>query len=745
MPVSAAPAAAQDLVRGRLLQFNDNGAWSWFEDERAIVDPSMGMILVGSCSDESGVGGAARSGDIDLAWLDVSTGRFGQFELRDRLQDDDHNSPALLLRPDGRYLAMYGTHGSSTFSWWRFSDPGDPSSWSGEGGYSNAGGATYSNLHHIPDPSGASAGTTYNFVRARNFDPNVMQSTNLGTSWTGGGKLLTEGGGGDRPYLKYSSDGVRIHLTTTERHPRNYQNSIYHGYVEGGAVHDSFGNVLDASVSDLTAAAPANLTRVFQNGTSFGGTVMRRAWTVDVDAGASTGGVVRTLFTARANDSSSDHRLFHGRFDGTAWDVNEVCRMGGFLYGAEDDYTGLAALDPNDPARIFVSTDIDPRTGASTAHYEIYEGRTQDGGQSFTFTAITEDSTVDNLRPIVPSWDDERTALLWLRGTYTTYVNYDLAVVGIVEAPELPFDAAIYYDATPQNTTRANGAPVAATGPSGGVGSNDGQWHRRSGFGNGGEVWASSESGAENAPTLRTRLTGLTPGEHDVYVAFWTNPNQAWSIRAGFASDQLRHLEKQSAQAVTSEHMNGGVVSSGPTVRMYSAWLGRAVVDASGELDVYVDDIASGQSPETRTWYDGIATAEVVCAPSVRFCDALPNSSGSSAHIDRVGSCSMARNDLGLIVNSGPTSAWSVLVYGRGRASVPLADGRLCLASDFGRIGPQQLDIFGQVTVGVDLGPSTALGAAISPGETWGFQLWFRDSTPGGANLSDALELTFSN
>ena len=95
---------AQDRVAGHLLLFNDNGAWSWFEDERAIVDRSHRRLLVGSCADSSGFGGSARGGDIDVAWLDLDSGRIRTLELHDRLQGDDHDSPALMVRPDGRIL-----------------------------------------------------------------------------------------------------------------------------------------------------------------------------------------------------------------------------------------------------------------------------------------------------------------------------------------------------------------------------------------------------------------------------------------------------------------------------------------------------------------------------------------------------------------------------------------------------------------------------------------------------------------
>jgi hypothetical protein len=65
-------------------------------------------------------------------------------------------------------------------------------------------------------------------------------------------------------------------------------------------------------------------------------------------------------------------------------------------------------------------------------HHELFEGVTTDGGVTWSWYPVTRDSTADNIRPIVPVWDVGHTALLWLRGTYSTYENYDLDVVGIV-------------------------------------------------------------------------------------------------------------------------------------------------------------------------------------------------------------------------------------------------------------------------------------------------------------------------
>jgi len=55
---------AYDLVRGNLIQFNDNGAWCWYQDERAVVDITEGNLTIGSDASGAGVSGSSRDGHI---------------------------------------------------------------------------------------------------------------------------------------------------------------------------------------------------------------------------------------------------------------------------------------------------------------------------------------------------------------------------------------------------------------------------------------------------------------------------------------------------------------------------------------------------------------------------------------------------------------------------------------------------------------------------------------------------------
>ena len=284
---------------------------------------------------------------------------------------DDHNAAALLIRPDGRYLAMYALHNHENLSYWRISTrPHDAGEWGPEQTFDwssaiEAAGAkshvTYSNLFYL-----SAEGKVCDFSRAINDDPSILVSTNQGDQWTYAGKLLTEEKlGYVNGYTKYASNGVdRIDFITTEHHPRDYNNSIYHGYVQGGKLHRSDGSVVEADLFNSQGHPQTELTTVFPANSMVDGTIMTHAWTISLAIDSS--GQPYGLVSARANDQPEnsnfeDHRFFYVRFDGKKWRANELAKAGACLWPAEQDYTGLAALDPSDPNVVYVSTTVDPR------------------------------------------------------------------------------------------------------------------------------------------------------------------------------------------------------------------------------------------------------------------------------------------------------------------------------------------------------------------------------------------------
>ena len=133
--------------------------------------------------------------------------------------------------------------------------------------------------------------------------------------------------------------------------------------------------------------------------------------------------------------AGEDHRYRYARWTGKAWECEEIAYAGSKLYPGEDDYTGNVALDPHDPAIVYISTNADPVTGKALIsradgqrHWEIFKGRRRAAG--WTWTRVTRDSSMDNIRPIVPIWPGKQFALLWLRGKMRAYTDYAFEIVG---------------------------------------------------------------------------------------------------------------------------------------------------------------------------------------------------------------------------------------------------------------------------------------------------------------------------
>jgi hypothetical protein len=281
-------------------------------------------------------------------------------------------------------------------------------------------------------------GRLYCFARAVNDDQCALVSDDDGETWAYAGKLFTRPKVGYvNGYTRYAASEGRIDLVTTDHHPRDFDNSIYHGYLEDGALHRSDGTVLDPEALQGDAPTQADLTTVLEAGSRWSGVRMSHCWTTDIRRGANGG--LAAILTARAGEEEleldrrqavPDLRFFYARMAaGGAWTVNELAKAGPGLMPHEEDYTGLAAIDPYDLGSVYVSTSIDPRDGAPLAHREIFHGRAAAAGRFWAWTPVTENSAVDNLRPIVAPGDRSRTPLLWFRGPMTASQHYRCEVV----------------------------------------------------------------------------------------------------------------------------------------------------------------------------------------------------------------------------------------------------------------------------------------------------------------------------
>jgi len=134
------------------------------------------------------------------------------------------------------------------------------------------------------------------------------------------------------------------------------------------------------------------------------------------------------------------------------------------------------------------------------------------------------------------------------------------------------------------------------------------------------------------------------------------------------------------------------------------------------------------------------------------YCTAAPNSTGVAGLMIAAGSRLVVDNDFDLVGTQLPLNSNGYFVVAPTQAFVPNpggSSGYLCVGTPTGRYRSQLSNsgIFGLIALAVDLTavPQPNGNVAVQPGETWNFQLWYRDSVLGFAtsNFTDGYTITF--
>ena len=619
-----------------------DGAWTWYNDPRALFHD--GKLYYGYVR--------AGNSKTALSVFNLSTGYSSNLFDSGFTQLDDHNNPGLLSKSDGKLLAIYARHISDQYFSYRTSastTPTNPAGWNAEINIPNSGaGMTYAN----PFQLSAESGKIYNFCRNQNFNPTIFTSTNGGTNWSAPQHFISAGSGGTvRPYVKYASDYTsRVDFLYTDGHPRDIANSLYHLYYTGGAFYKTDGTFVKnyASLPILhDSGERGSVIYQFNNAAQTDPNEWiptGRAW--NWETAYQSNGAPVSVFTVQRDSIAPSGSLtdriyyYYARWTGTNWQKRFIAHAGRPLYNAEDDYAGGICIDPVEPHVIYISsnaqdpfnlTDTTNVTLRASERYELWRGVTADGGLTFSWTQITTNSASDNLRPYIPRRNGGERCVIWFRGNYSTYTSYSCSIVGLfttaIPTPPPPpaTPQLIYLDATSGiggNTTLANGSLFSH--PTNGTTGADNNWELRTVLASHGTIYESGgENVTENAPEIRTTISGLVPGAtYTVFVNFWdpVSAVEDWSIRAGFtanpgantlfsAADATAELGVATAAVLASSQ----TFSTAPTIFLESArnlhagHLGTTAANGSGQIHVFLDDLPTSLNVNRRTWYDGVS------------------------------------------------------------------------------------------------------------------------------------------
>lgn len=471
----ARPAAT---VPGQIGTLVGDGAWCWFQDPRAVH-------LVGR-HDRTYVGYVTSGGSVEVVSQDSRTGALTHTVLHVGLQKDDHAAPALEVLPTKQIAVFYSKHTGRDMYYRISRRPEDVSSFGVERrvGVNTAGSAgyTYANPIYL-----SAEKRTYLFFRAANSKPAVTWSDDGLRTWARPETLAT--GGSVRPYAKFATNGVdKIVMTFDNGHPRNApSNSVYALSYRAGILSTMDGTPV-ASMGgrrsqQLVPDPPVRVQSIqpVYDGHGADG----RAWVQDIALDPHGNPVI--LFGSYPGKHGLVHHYHYARWTGNSWLQTDFTQAGGTIdaSGDEPDYSGGMSLDPNDVSTVYASREIGHQ-------WELQRWHTKDGGKTFGVPVdITMDSSVKNVRPVVPHGPPGDIKVLWMAGTYGNWKGqYDTQLRELASGP-LP--VSLRAEVTNPHLVAGHSTFVAARAVSG--------------------------FGGRPRPGVQIELWGHSPGRRDSYIS----------------------------------------------------------------------------------------------------------------------------------------------------------------------------------------------------------------------------------
>jgi len=376
-----------------------DGGWSWFGDPRAIFHAGRYRRTY--------VGWVSRDGELTVASFDHVSRHVERFVLRSGLGVDDHGSPGMLMGPDGLLTVYYGGPRRATMHYRRANNPEDVTSWGpertlptntrGDLGY------TYPNPIHL-----SAERRTYLFWRGGQWWP-AFSRRPTGGKWSQARTILRIPG--QRPYLKFHSDGVRtIHIAYTEGNPGSFVNSVYYLRFEGDAFYRADGGRV-ARLADLPLAPSAG-DRVYD--ARPGGV---RAWVWDIAARRDGRPVIVYVLLP---DGSSDCTYMFAEWTSGAWERHRIVDAGARL----GHYAPGISFDHENPNVVVLSRKVGDRC-------VVERWRTADRGATWHHRRIDTGSLEgDSLRPIAPRGSVVERDVVWMQGRYLGFTDYRTDIVG---------------------------------------------------------------------------------------------------------------------------------------------------------------------------------------------------------------------------------------------------------------------------------------------------------------------------
>lgn len=398
-----------DFILNKHKIISPSGAFCWFQDPRAVyVEGQYRRTYVGWISSQ---------GKLEVGYYDHDTDEVKTKTIKEFWDIDDHNVPSFLVLPDLRLMIFYARHNKENLYARQTLKPEDITEWGDEIVVAKMAKVTYSHPVFLSDEN-----RFYVFWRGETWKPTFATSEDS-IHWSEPKVLFQDKGKESesiRPYLKVVSDGKKtIHFAFTDGHPRNEPlNSVYYARYESGKFYRADGASI--GTMDTLPILHSNCDKVYDAKLTGA-----RAWVWDIALNKKGNPVI--AYTRLPEESR--HFYHYALWNGKQWIDHEITFAGSWFpetpkgkKETEPHYSAGICINHANTEEVYLSRWVNTT-------FEIEQWTTHDKGKSWKHIPITQNSTVINVRPIVPwGYNKEKGHVLWMRGHYTHYTQFQTAV-----------------------------------------------------------------------------------------------------------------------------------------------------------------------------------------------------------------------------------------------------------------------------------------------------------------------------
>lgn len=340
-----------------------------------------------------------------------ATGVTTSFSLNSTVGPSDHSAPTIVVRSDGKLLAMYSEHNDTSGLRYRIStNAADISAWGVEQLLTTgAPSVTYAYVVQL-----ASVMVLF-FRNAVNFF--YRTSTDQGSTWSGVTWCFTYDAELGRPYpqpLKTADDRIDFLLCQQDA-ALDLVPIVYHCYATWNGSTLAFKDTAGTAITLPVDAADGDATVVYDGTADYSAFWATLAKHSD--------GSVWALLKVWNSATNVDYVLV--RQTGSTWGAPVVVCSGGYPTAVKFDYVGDACFSPTDTTRIFASVGT-----ASGGPWELARYRTQDSGDTWSKEAditTASGSGVYNFRPAAVTGSGP-SKIGFIKGAYTGFTTWDTAL-----------------------------------------------------------------------------------------------------------------------------------------------------------------------------------------------------------------------------------------------------------------------------------------------------------------------------